>query len=299
MTHTPKWIASLLALSLLVSPEISLAYWVWSPEQGRFINPQDSVEGAAEQQFNFSMQFYKDKNYKRAENEFKNLVKQFPKSDVSAEALYYMGQIDEEQTEYFRAFKSYQKIIEKYPQSERIEEVIERQFRIGDMFMTGKKEKLLGLPIKPSIYHATEIFTKIVETSPYSAYGDQAQFRLAQVYRMRRDWKKSGEEYQKLIDNYPDSNLVDDAKFQMAECIALQASRPDRDQRALEVAAQNFDQFLREYPDSPIAGKAARLKEAITLKAAEKNFKIGEYYERDNYLESALIYYEDVERSYP
>ncbi|GEM_PF-240659 len=298
MAKYAKLVAVFVAVTLIISSP-AFGYWVWSPEQGKFINPQDSVDTAAEEQFNFSMQFYKDKNYKRAENEFKNLVKTFPKSDVSAEALYFLGQVHEEQGEYFRAFKDYQKIINDYPQSERVDEVIERQFRIGDMYMTGKKEKLMGLPIKPSLSHAVEIFTKIVETSPYSAYGDQSQFRLAQAYRTRRDWRKAGEEYQKLIDNYPDSNLVDDAKFQMAECIALQASKPDRDQRALEVAAQNFDQFLQEYPDSPIAQKAAQLKESISLKAAEKNYKIGEYYEKDNYMDSAMIYYEDVARSYP
>ena len=299
MTHKSIRLIAVFAIFSMLNTIPANAYWVWSPEQGKFINPQKAVDDSAEEQFNFSMQFYKDKNYKRAEDEFRRLVKQYPKSNTSAEALYYLGQVHELQGEYFKAFKDYQKIITDYPQAERLDEVVARQFRIGDMFMTGKKEKLLGLPIKPSLSSAVEIFQKIVETSPYSAYGDQAQFRLAQAYRLKRDWRKAGEEYQKVIDNYPDSNLADDARFQMAECIALQASKPDRDQRGLELAAQNFDQFLKEYPNSPIATKAKELKEAIDLKAAEKNYKIGQYYEKDNYMDSALIYYEDVVRSYP
>ncbi|MBI4970899.1 MAG: outer membrane protein assembly factor BamD [Candidatus Omnitrophica bacterium] len=298
MTKSLKLIAIFTSLMFSLSSP-TFAYWVWSPEQGKFINPQNAQDNAAEEQFNYSMQFYKGKNFKRAEDEFKNLTKRFPKSDAAAEALFYLGQIHEERGEYFKAFKDYQKIISDYPQTQRVDEVVERQFRIGDMFLTGKKEKLLGLAVKPSLTHAIEIFQKIVDTSPYSAYGDQAQFRLAQAYRMKREWQKSGEEYQKLIDNYPDSNLVDDAKFQMAESIALQASKPDRDQRGLETASKNFEQFLHEYPNSALAEKAGKLKEAINLKAAEKNFKIGEYYEKDSYYDSALVYYEDVATTYP
>lgn len=298
MSRPIKFISLFLAL-ILVLPSTTWAYWVWSPDQGKFINPQGTIEDSAEEQFNFSMEFYNNKNYKRAEDEFKNLLKQFPASRAASEALYYLGNLHEAANNYYKAFKDYQKIVDDYPQSERINEVVERQFHIGELYMTGKKEKLLGLPVIPSVYRAVEVFEKIVETSPYSAYGDQAQFKLAQAYRMTRNWQKAQEAYQKLIDNYPDSELVDDAKFQMAESMFLMSNRPDRDQRGLETASQNFDQFLKEYPSSPIAQKAVQLKQAIDSQAAEKNFKVGEYYEKDNYIESALIYYEDVVRTFP
>ncbi len=275
------------------------AYWVWSPEQGKFINPQSSIEDSADEQFKYSLGFYKEKNYKRAQNEFEDLIKQFPSSVLAAESLFFLGQIQEENANFFKAFKNYQKIIEDYPQSERVDEVVEKQFNIGMLYVGGKKEKFLGMRVVPSITKAIEVFSKIVETSPYSAYGDQAQYRLAQAYRENKEIGKAGEAYQALIDNYPDSVLVDDARFEMAESVFLRNSSPDRDFRSLEKASENFDEFIKQYPDSPVVDKAIKLKNVIKQKAAEKNFKIGEFYEKDNYLESAIIYYEDVVRLYP
>jgi len=292
-------LVSLILAFLFVSPNIGFGYWVWSPEQGKFINPQSQIEDAADEQFKFSLSLYKENNLKRAEEEFENLIKQFPSSILAAESFYYKALIHQANADFYKAFKDYQKIIEKYPQSERVDEVVEKQYDIGNLYMGGTKEKFLGFRVVPSIKRAIEVFSKIVETSPYSAYGDKAQYQLARAYRAAKNLNLAGESYQKLIDNYPDSVLVDDARYEMAETIFLRSSSPDRDFRSLELAAQNFDQFVKEFPDSPIIDKAKKLKNVIDLKTAEKNFKIAEYYEKDNFAESALIYYEDVVRSYP
>jgi hypothetical protein len=43
----------------------------------------------------------------------------------------------------------------------------EAQFRIGEMYLSGKKIKLLGIPFSNSMDHAIEIFAAIVRTAPF------------------------------------------------------------------------------------------------------------------------------------
>ena len=49
---------------------------------------------------------------------------------------------------------------------------------------------------------------------------------------------------------------------------------------------------------SGVRGTAIILKSADLIQVLE-NYKIGVYYERENYIDSAIIYYEDVNRKYP
>lgn len=291
-------IFTFLILSLAVD-QSAMAYWVWSPESGKFVNPEGAVEDAADQQFDYAMSFYEAHNYEKAVKELKNLVKKHPAARVAPEAQYKMGTIFEEQNEFYKAFRAYQKIIDNYPNSTRTNEVIERQFKIGNVFLSGKKSKFMGVPILPALPKAAEVFDQVVKNAPFGEYGDKALLQLSIAYRRNGQLQKAMETLQNLVENYPESKLLPDAKFQLGEVSYQMSKNINRSQEGLETAEEYFESFLAEYPSSNVRKKAKRLKRAIDEKNAEKNFKIAQYYEQENFLESAVIYYEDVVRNYP
>ncbi len=51
------------------------AYWVWSPEEGKFVNPEGASQDSAEEQYDYAMQFYKEKNLDEALKQLENLIK--------------------------------------------------------------------------------------------------------------------------------------------------------------------------------------------------------------------------------
>ena len=79
------------------------------------------------------MQFFEGKDYKRAAEEFTRLVTYFGDSDLAPEAQYYAGRSHEEIDRFYPAFSAYQKTIEAYPFTERIDEIIEREYNLGNM----------------------------------------------------------------------------------------------------------------------------------------------------------------------
>ena len=117
---------------------------------------------------------------------------------MAPEAQYRIGTINEEKNDYVEAHKAYQSLIKSYPQSERFEEVIEREYQIGNMFLSGKKGKLLGLDIRPSLPLAIEVFQKIVAAAPYGAFGEKSQFNLGVAYKKSGSFDESLEAYQNL-----------------------------------------------------------------------------------------------------
>lgn len=277
----------------------TFAEWVWSPEQGKFINTESETQSGADDLFDNALDLYKEKKLDKAADQFKAILKQYPKSRVAPESQYRLGTIFEETGDYVEAHKAYQSLIKSYPQSTRFEEVIEREYEIGIMFLSGKKGKLLGLDIRPSLPLASEVFQKIVEAAPYGAFGDKAKFNLGVAYQKAGRFDDSLEAYQGLIDQYPNSALLQQARLQMAEVSYEKSSRQARDQSALDEAARQAQGYLKRYPGSEEAEKAEKISREVDELNAEKNYRIGLYYEKDSYLTSALIYYSDTAKRYP
>lgn len=284
---------------LLLPHSLAFADWVWSPEQGKFINTESETQSGADDIFDTALDLYKEKKLDKAAEQFKLVLKQYPKSRVAPESQYRLGTIAEETGDYVEAHKAYQALIQAYPQSERFEEVIEREYQIGTMFLSGKKGKLLGLDIRPSLPLAIEVFQKIVTAAPYGAFGDKAQFNLGIAYQKSGQLDNSTEAFQALIDQYPQSSLLQQARLQMTQVSYAKSSGQSRDQSALDEAARQAQSYLKRYPDSKEAEEAEKITREVDELNAEKNYRIGLYYEKENYLESALIYYRDTTKRYP
>ncbi|MFA7254704.1 MAG: outer membrane protein assembly factor BamD [Candidatus Omnitrophota bacterium] len=284
---------------LLLPHSFASADWVWSPEQGKFINTESETQSGADDIFDNALDLYKEKKLDKAAEQFKLVLKQYPKSRVAPESQYRLGTIAEEMGDYVEAHKAYQALIQSYPQSERFEEVIEREYQIGSMFLSGKKGKLLGLDIRPSLPLAIEVFQKIVTAAPYGAFGDKAQFSLGVAYQKSGQLDNSVEAFQALIDQYPQSSLLQQARLQMAQVSYAKSSSQVRDQGALDEAARQAQSYLKRYPGSKEAEEAEKITREVDELNAEKNYRIGLYYEKENYLESALIYYRDTAKRYP
>jgi len=153
-----------------------------TPKTKKWVNPKSLPKPTPKEQFEFAKSFYSIKKYDDAEREFKKLIKAYPKSAEAAESQYYLGVIEEDKGNLYEAYLAYQRVIDKYPFSERIQEIIEKEFKIGDKFMAGEKRKALGVEL-PVENPAIEIFSKVVENSTYGPLAPAAQYKLGLVLK--------------------------------------------------------------------------------------------------------------------
>lgn len=285
-------LAFLILTALSASP--ASAYWIWTPKTGKWVNPKRVVKPTPKDQLDFAKSLYEAKKYEEAKREFNKLLHSYPKSVEAAESQYYLALIQEDEGNLYEAYKAYQKVIDKYPFSERIQEIIEREYKIAEAFMSGKARRALAVE-NPAI----EIFGKVVENSSYGPLAAPAQYKLGLVLKGLLRYYEAEEAFSKVISNYPDSEWAEASKFQIASCRASLSRSPDYDQWATNEAKDKFEKFLKEHPDAALSREAEKNIEQLNQKEAESTYNIARFYEKQKAFDSARVYYNDTINNYP
>jgi len=287
-----------MAVFWAVSAGSAYPYWIWTPKSGKWVNPKTMPKPTPKEQFEYAKSFYDGKKYEDAKREINKLLKAYPKSLEASEGQYYLGLIDEAQGNLYEAFKAYQRVIDKYPFSERIQEIVEREYKIGEAFMGGEKRKAMGV-VLPVENPAIEIFNKVIENSTYGPKASAAQYKLGLVLKGLTRYYEAEEAFNKVISSYPDSEWAEPAKFQIASCRAAVSRGPEYDQGAAKEAEDKFEAFVKEHPDAVLSGEAEANIDKLRDKEAEGNYNIGVFYEKQKAYQAAKIYYEDVANKSP
>jgi outer membrane protein assembly factor BamD len=288
----------LLVFLWIFVPEPAYPFWVWTPKTGKWVNPKTEAKSTPKEQFDYARGFYDAKKYSEARREFKKLLKAYPKSVEASESQYYLGAIEEAEGNLYEAYLAYQKVIDKYPFSERIQEIIDREYKIAEDFMSGERRKALGIAL-PVENPAIEIFTKVIENSTYGPKAPAAQYKLGLVLKGLMRYYEAEEAFNKVISNYPDSEWVEAAKFQIASCRASLSKSPDYDLGATKEAKERFEEFVKEHPDAILSRDAEKNISQLREKEAESNYNIAQFYEKQKQYQAAKIYYSEIINNYP
>lgn len=287
----------LMAGSLFIaSPAYS--YWIWTPKTSKWVNPKYAVRPTPAEQLQYAQTIYNEKRYKEAKKEFQRVIQYYPKSVEAAQAQYYLGLCAETEDNLYEAYLAFQKVIDKYPFSERIQEIIEKEYKIAEQFMAGKTRKALGINL-PVENPAIEIFRKVIENSSYGPLAPAAQYKLGLVLKGLGRFFEAEEEFQKVISSYPNSEWIEAAKYQIASCKASISRSPDYDQEATREAKTKFEEFVKEHPDAALSREAEDNIQKLNEKEAQSTFTIARFYEKQKFYDSAHIYYNDVINNYP
>ncbi|MDD5119946.1 MAG: tetratricopeptide repeat protein [Candidatus Omnitrophica bacterium] len=289
-------ILSLLIISFL-SIQPAYSYWIWTPKSGKWVNPKNLPKDNPTEQFAYAKSFLDSNKYEEAKREFRKLLKAYPKSAEAAESQYYLGQIEEKQGKLYEAYLAYQMVIDKYPFSERIQEIIELEYKIAEKFMAGEKRKALGIEL-PVDNPAIEIFSKVVDNSTYGPFAPKAQYKLGLVLKGLLRYYEAEEAFNKVVSRYPDSEWASAAKFQIATCRASLSKGAAYDQGAVQEAKEKFETFVKEHPDAVLSLEAEKNIAQIREKEAEANYNTARFYEKQKIFGSAKIYYNDIIDNY-
>ena len=275
------------------------ASWIWSPDIGKWINPKKTAKDTPEEQYDWALQFFNQKDWDRAIEEFDKLTDVFPTSRLAAEGVYYSGQAWEQKNETARAADCYQKLVDRYPYSDRIKDAMRREFEIANDFASGDKVKVLGMPVLPGQEKALELYSHIVKNSPYGNFGDQAQLKIGELYRSQGEYELSRKAFQTLVDEYPNSELVAQARYEIARSSMLAAKSQQFDEQHAEQAIEEFQDFKNQFGNKPQAVEADESIRQIRADKAAREFDIAAFYERQKKWKSAKVYYQQLIDNYP
>lgn len=270
------------------------AAWVWSPDTG-WVGPWGVVKDYPDEQLAYALSFFDQGDYDRAKVEFEKLLRAYEDAIEAPEAQYYLGRCEEEEGDYYKAFLEYRKTIEVYPSTKRFEEILEREYQIANLFLGGTKRKLFGTAaLLPARDKAAEIFQAVAEDGPFTEHGQLAQYKLGLTYLELQQFEEAVAAFEQIISRYPESPLVDDARYQIALASLKGTFRPGYDQAPTDRAIRELESFTRTYATSDLEGEAASRLEELYERRAEHEYQVAQFYEDREQPASALVYYRAI-----
>jgi len=275
------------------------AAWIWSSETRRWLNPKYAAKDSPQSQMEWAMTFYEKKDYTEAAKQFSRLVRTYPRSELAPEAQYLTGVSYEMMDRPGLAFKAYKQVVEVYPFSDQFKDAVEREFMLAGAFSGGKKLSILG-PLKmPSKEKAVEIYLHVVNHAPYGSFGDKAQFQLGEVFLTMNRLEEAQRAFQEVVDDYPASELVEQAKFKIAECAHGLSLEPSYDQSSTDDAIGFYETFVETHPQSDLATDAEESLVRLEEIKAQGLLKTAQFYDMRRKPKAAAIYYQDILSRYP
>src|SRR6476646_7106571 len=290
-----------ISAALFLLPEPGVGSVIFQPgKKARYVPPgEEEISGEATELFQIGQTAEKEGNIKRAINAYKSLVKRHPKDALAPNALFRCAQLQEQRHMYTPASESFLQLVERYPSSSHFEEAIEGQFRIGEVYLNGKKLKVLGIPVASALDRAVTIFANVVRTAPYGRYTARAQFDIGLAREKQGANDAAIQAYQAVVDKFPNEPIAVDAQYQIGYIWFTAAQRGTNDAAAANNAKTAFQDFLFHYPKSEKAAQARKNLDILEHKQTNNSFKVAKFYDKQKYYRAAVIYYNEVIRQQP
>ena len=283
--------------------EVGTASVIFKPndkEKIKFVAPGDEeISGNAKQLYDIAQKAEKENNLSRAIRAYRTLVKKHLRDALAPIAAFRAAQLLEDTHEYIKAAEAYAVVVEIFPGSPHFEEAIEAQFRIGQIYLEGKRLKFLGIPMATSMEKAIAIFAAIVRTAPYGKYTARAQFNIGLTREKLKAPEAALEAYQAVIDKFPNDPIAAAAQYQIGYIWLTSTRAGVKDIDASAKAKTAFQDFLFRFPNDEKAPQARSNLQQLERKQTVSSLSVAKFYDKQKNYRAAVIYYNEVIRQQP
>jgi outer membrane protein assembly factor BamD (BamD/ComL family) len=178
-------------------------------------------------------------------------------------------------------------------------EALRLEFVIAETYFTGVKRKVWGIFRASGEDMANQILDEISAEYPESRLGELAVKAKADHLFKTGEHALAEIEYARLLRDYPRSRYHQFALGRSAESALASFAGVEYDEAALIEAEERFNDYRVRYRAAADRDGVGLILDGIRQRRAEKEFLIGQYYERTDHLGSAIFYYQAVRRNWP
>ena len=179
------------------------------------------------------------------------LQRDFPNSGFVDDALLQLADVALKQNNFNRAIGVYQRLVQMQTSQLRGE----AQFGIAQCYdkMADQQPNEAG---KAQLFdRAFQEYKKVFDNFPESGRVGEAVAQMANYYYRQKDYARAVDIFETVLENHPDAKFLDVILFNYGRCLY----RMDRKAEA----RKRFDQLIGDYPESPLAGDAKKISEAL------------------------------------
>jgi len=145
---------------------------------------------------------------------------------------------------------------------------------------------------------ATESYRKSIEKNPDSPFRKAAILGLADSLYKDKSYFEAELYYERFVELYPMDPLKPRAAFYDGMCYYHDSHASDRDQTQTKKAMDIFNDFVKDYPDHPLAPYARTFAAEMRSTLAGSVLEIARFYHRVNKPHSAIGRLEEFLKTY-
>ena len=238
--------ATILSLSPLISAQTSYqldSKGAWTPQAQAAPDPEHAALDQGRRQI-------AQGQFSSARDTLTNWLDEHENSDSPylAEAYLLRGNAKLGQGKEYSSLFDYEKIANKYPESEYFAPALERELDVAILYLNGLRKPSLGLRIDSGVDVAEEIILRINERLPGSRLAEKAVMELADYYYRDRDLKMAATAYDCFLILFPKSELREHAMQRRTFATIAQFKGPRYDASGLVEAKYQVQEYQQEFP---------------------------------------------------
>lgn len=145
---------------------------------------------------------------------------------------------------------------------------------------------------------AVKEFDAIILQYPGSSISDDAQYYLALTRFQREEYILGAYQFSKLIKSMPSSEFLADAQYMLADCYYELSPDFTLDQQYSKKAIEEFQVFIDIFPLNEKVAQAETKINELNDKLAKKEYDAARIYDKMEYYDAAIKYYDSVSEIY-
>ncbi len=265
---------------------------------GKWVNSASPAQGSSAGELAIIRQHQEAGNRRDTVRAVKKFIEKYPTDSLRQEAMLLAGEAQREGDRYWQAFEWYERLANEYPNGKYFQRALERQFKIAEEFLSGKKRVVLGFLRFTAYGDGQEILFGIAAHSPGSGLAERALMRVADFNFDRRNFVQAVETYDEYLDMFPKAHRSLRAMLRGAEATLADYQGPAYDGTPLIEARQRFLIFAEQFPAAAGDIGVEKILSEINDMRAQKAFDDAAFYERIDRPGPAKICYKNVIRDY-
>ncbi len=209
---------------------------------------------------------------------------------------------------HLRAAKTFEDMIEEYPETELKDTTQLRLFEIAKTYLAGKKKTVLGVIRMAGYEDGVEIMNKIADDiglDDPNGLGVKSALAVAHSFEARKEHEEAYLKWLEISITWQRGELGKQALLGMAGnkhaayTIHPEDRQPLFDAANLKTAKTYYERFAVTFPEDAESLNIDKTIKEIEQQMARKELNIGQYYLRTGHEQAANIYFDMVIETWP
>jgi len=253
---------------------------------------------------------FRQKKYAEAIEKFKTAADRWPDSTLEEDAQFLLGESYFFTDHYPKAFDTYADLLKKHDNTRYLDTVMKREFAIG-RYWEQLYHKDPQWPITPNLTdktrpkfdtfgYAIKAYETIRQHDPNGPLADDSVMATANAYFVIGHYEQAAYHYDLLRKEYATSEFQPQAHVLGLQAKLRMYQGKDYDGVPLK-EAEEIVQALKQF-DKQLGAEKERIQQTareIVEKKAEREWNMGQYYEKKKYFGAARFYYDGLIKEYP